>query len=492
MVSTSIFFEFNLPNGTTWFYFSFLLAVALFFKFSRVLSVRNWDVVAMFLLTPGFLLLQEARSGSLAPEIKTPVAAATLIGASANQAILAPVNGSCSVVNTLAFSVDAGLSSSRLLWFGYLWLLCGSSYFLVRCLLDLVLVTRPALGPNLSFGGMAWLAGALFVCLMAVAYRPERAMGGKALPPDKPPHESPNNLPVGRESASLALARHALTTEAHDSLEFFTLVKRTLAVVCHVIVVTGLIFIGYLHFQDLAAGMAAATFYLMLPYTGIYVGQAHHVWPMALILWAIVAYRLPILAGCLLGVAAATTYFPALLLPIWLSFYRNRGMGRFLAAFLIAACVLLGAVGLILSWRGELPQSLRDALTWPAWQPWVKPTTEGFWTGVHWAYRIPVFMAYLAFVVTTAFWPNLKNLAHVIALSAAVLIGIQFWYADKGGIYVLWYLPLLLLLVFRPNLSERRPAQIHLETDWLARLRRDIAGLFYWHVRTPEPPVRTG
>ena len=39
MTGRWIFFDFNLPNGTTWFYFSLLLAVALFFKFSRVLSV---------------------------------------------------------------------------------------------------------------------------------------------------------------------------------------------------------------------------------------------------------------------------------------------------------------------------------------------------------------------------------------------------------------------------------------------------------------------
>ena len=59
--------------------------------------------------------------------------------------------------------------------------------------------------------------------------------------------------------------------------------------------------------------------------------------------------------------------------------------------------------------------------------------------------------------IATAFWPTPKNLAHVIALSAAVLIGIQFWYAEQGGIYVLWYLPFLLVLVFRPNLLDRRP-----------------------------------
>src|SRR5436305_14893525 len=61
-----IFLDFNLPNATTWFYFSALLAVALFFKFSRFLSVRNWDVVTIFLLVPGLLILQEARHNSAA------------------------------------------------------------------------------------------------------------------------------------------------------------------------------------------------------------------------------------------------------------------------------------------------------------------------------------------------------------------------------------------------------------------------------------------
>src|SRR5436309_2860295 len=96
----SIFLAFNLPNATTWLYLSLLLAVALFFKFSRFLSVRNLDVLTLFLLVPGLLLLRENHAN----------------------------------------------------WFGYLWLLIGSGYFLLRCLLDLVLVRRPALTPNLNLG----------------------------------------------------------------------------------------------------------------------------------------------------------------------------------------------------------------------------------------------------------------------------------------------------------------------------------------------------
>ena len=56
----SIFLDFRLPNSASWFYFSFVLAVALFFQFNRFFALRNWDLLAIFLFTPGFLLIQEA------------------------------------------------------------------------------------------------------------------------------------------------------------------------------------------------------------------------------------------------------------------------------------------------------------------------------------------------------------------------------------------------------------------------------------------------
>ena len=38
-------------------------------------------------------------------------------------------------------------------------------------------------------------------------------------------------------------------------------------------------------------------------------------------------------------------------------------------------------------------------------------------------------------------WPAEKNLAELIALSAALLVASQFWYLDKGGALVMLYLP---------------------------------------------------
>jgi hypothetical protein len=50
-------------------------------------------------------------------------------------------------------------------------------------------------------------------------------------------------------------------------------------------------------------------------------------------------------------------------------------------------------------------------------------------------------------------------------------------------------LPLVLLIVFRPNLSDRRPLPINPETDWLFRLGRATARLGARLVRLPEQPV---
>src|SRR5207249_8036351 len=190
-----------------------------------------------------------------------------------------------------------------------------------------------------------------------------------------------------------------------------------------------------------------------------------------------------------------SVYFPALVFPVWFSFYRRRGAGRFTAAFLLSAGLSLALTGTLLWLEGDLTSSLNSALRLSDWQPWRKPETEGFWvwidgTTIHWAYRLPVFIAYLAFLITTAFWPSPKNLAHVIALTAALLIGVQLWYADQGGVYVLWYLPLLILLVFRPNLADRLPPPIAPESDWLTRSARFLGRGAVKLLRLPEPAVK--
>ncbi len=85
------------------------------------------------------------------------------------------------------------------------------------------------------------------------------------------------------------------------------------------------------------------------------------------------------------------------------------------------------------------------------------PQTGSFWSGIDASYRMPVLILYVALVVITTLLPTSKNLGELIAFSSALLVASQFWYLDKGGTLVLLYLPLVLLMIFRPNLAARHP-----------------------------------
>jgi hypothetical protein len=103
---------------------------------------------------------------------------------------------------------------------------------------------------------------------------------------------------------------------------------------------------------------------------------------------------------------------------------------------------------------------------------------------------MPIFIACATFVILLAFWPSPKDLGRLIALSAAVLLGVQFWYADRGGVYVLWYLPLVLLMVLRPNLSDRYPPLPSDDSNEFDRLGRRVVGWFRRVAMTsPKEPV---
>jgi hypothetical protein len=418
-------------------YFSGLLAVGLFFKFSRFLSVRNGDVLMLFFPVPGLLLLSR---GLVSP------------------------------------------------FWGYFCLLGSSAFLLVRCLADLALVRRPALRPNLNLGGLVWMACALFVGLVALAVRKPDGPSESGRPTSAP-------LDVVHRGTEAIVGQ---TPAGKNGSDVRLWAERGLTVACHLAIVVALALVGWRHFDDLHAGVAAATFYLLLPYTYLLmpsispvVSRWDHAWPMALLVWAVLAYRRPTVAGAFLGLAAGTIFFPVLLLPVWFSFYRRRGACRFLLSFLLSAGVCLAVFGTIVWINGELPHSLRTGWTSSAWKPWEQPDkdTHGLWQDIptHWAYRLPVFLAYATLLVASAFWPAPKNLAHVISLSAALLIGLQFWYADQGGVYVLWYLPYLLLLVFRPNLSSCQPAPPG--EDWLARLGRRLGRWLRLGRRQPPEPA---
>jgi hypothetical protein len=80
----------------------------------------------------------------------------------------------------------------------------------------------------------------------------------------------------------------------------------------------------------------------------------------------------------------------------------------------------------------------------------------GVW-GEFWRpdYRYPILAAHVGLSLSMALWPAHKNLGTLVSYSAAVMLGAQFWHAHSGGLALAWYLPILLLTIFRPNLEDR-------------------------------------
>jgi hypothetical protein len=206
------------------------------------------------------------------------------------------------------------------------------------------------------------------------------------------------------------------------------------------------------HFDNVKTGVAVATLYLLLPYTAMWTGDVTHAFPGALLVWAVVMYRRPLLAGMMVGLAFGTVYYPMFLLPLWISFYWRRGAVRFLIGVLVALAALVLVLAFTSMDWSMFVASLRQmfGVRFPV------EARSGVW-GQFWnpQYRIPLLVAHVGLSLSMALWPAQKNLGTLISYSAALMLGTQFWHAHTGGLAIAWYLPLLLLTLFRPNLEDR-------------------------------------
>ncbi|MEK6249403.1 MAG: hypothetical protein N2C12_14570, partial [Planctomycetales bacterium] len=95
---------------------------------------------------------------------------------------------------------------------------------------------------------------------------------------------------------------------------------------------------------------------------------------------------------------------------------------------------------------------------------------EGFWKFMPAEYRLPVIATFVALGGSFAIWPAQKNLGTLMSCTAAMMLGSQFWNAHGGGLCMAWYLPLLLLTIFRPNLEDRVALSV-LSEGWIPRRR---------------------
>lgn len=394
-------------NEPTWFYLSLLLILAVFFKFGRLWSIRNLDLLLLLSLAPGLLFVK------------------------ANQ-------------------------SERT--FGYCWLFAVSGLMLFRLLFDWTLTRRPRMEQNLNPSGMAFLCAAamLFQTTKIVTEAPDAgAMQTVSSTSELLKRQEPAaDVGVADSGTVAGPAARLLATPVVPLMGGPEIAAaRAMAFLSHVAVLLGLIAIGRWHFSDTNIGLAMGTLYLLLPVTAYDVTKVNHLLPAALIVWAIAAHRNPTIAGGLLGLACGTLFFPVFLLPIWMAFYWKRGAFKFGSALVITGAILLGS--LVLTSADSLSFK-RQALGSIDWSVLKFQADEGigFWSLYNPAYRIPVFATFMVLLVSLSIWPLKKNIETLLANSAAIIVATQFWYPDRGGTYVLWYLPVMLVVTFRPRLAN--------------------------------------
>jgi hypothetical protein len=516
-------FHYNAVPPTTWVYLSSLLTIGLFFKFSRFWSVRNIDLVLLILLAPGLLLVYfgdripvigepaavEAPAEEAKPVLTPPISEATVAQpavpasnsivqdaanalvaireAEAASAVANAKEKSAAVEPTVAAATrpDPPRGPSLVLA-GYVWLLCISGVFMLRMLLDPMMVRRPLLEPNLSTGGLVFIGCSLLIFLMA------NVVNSPVTNADLQGPRSADQLLSRTDKGQQDLGRHgpgnallhfipSLVTNplhwrqtASSSHVRDIRIAKTMAVLSNLAIVLGIVLTGYRHFGSTRMGLGAATLYLMLPYNSLMAGHVGHVLPAALLVWAVLCYRRPLWAGMFIGMAIGVVYYPLFLLPLWISFYWQRGLMRFLSGVGAMLLLSLGSLIFISADVADYWSKVRELFG--IWLPTMKGL-EGVW-GLGWdpVYRYPVLAAFFAVSGALALWPAQKNLGTLLSCSAAIMLATQFWHGHGGGLFMAWFLPLTLLTIFRPNLEDRVALTV-LGEGWFPRRKIRISNI---------------
>lgn len=490
-------FSYHKIDSTTWAYLSSLLLIALFFKFNRFWSFRNLDLLLIVLLAPGLLMIESGRIQADQHRLAVERAKSNVVAleddVSADRPIQDGVADGLSDNDPLASaqkkltdapdkprvisseSISDLEKSPGVAWqrAGFIWLFSVGLLLLIRLLIDPSLTRRPVLEPNLSQGGLFFFAASLMLFLTAnillseptqadlkAARNSIRLMQREAA--DSGDMQQLNQLGPGYAFfymlPILPMFENGGEIFESDADELqnvrrYIIAAKSLAIVTQILIVLGLILFCYWNFDSLNVGVGTAAIYLMLPYTAMYTGHVFHTLPAALILWAVVFFRKPWVSGILIGLATGVAYYPFFLLPLWGSYYWERGWRRFLAGVLIA--IAIGICGLIFTSNGASGFLIQLQTMFGFWRPRMDGLI-GIWA-LGWSswWRLPILIAFIVLCFSFLSWPAEKNLGTLVGYTGAILVAVQFWHGFDGGLYIAWYLPLLLLIIFRPNLTGR-------------------------------------
>ena len=455
--------SYTITEPPSWVVLSVFSLIGLFVVFHRFWSLRNLDILLVLAFIPGFMLVHEGQQGFerfntiLESEDSTKDTTDLDPTYSPNQSDPRTTESAKALKSTSA-SMDSP-TNTKLYW-GYLFLLVCCGLLALRMLWDTGIVRRPLLEPNLNSGGMLFIGIGLLIFLViniALSTPRPQPMGisnsgivsgagpGNVLIRSIPSIET---MQSARDSDSRSDAATVEVAQTQPK-PLDALIPRILAIGANLILIISIVGIGYWHFGSFNTGVGTATLYLLLPYTAHTAGSVDHVVPGSVLLLALLMYRQPFLAGLFLGLAAGVVYYPFFLLPLWCSFYWQRGVRRFALGFSFSIAVLILAVAL--SRQGDFLVNL----SYMFGIKHVEMTDLGGIWGLGWhpLVRIPIIVVFVILSMSFVIWPAQKNLATLMSCSAALMAAAQFWHGFGGGLFLAWFLPFAILTIFRPNLD---------------------------------------
>jgi len=470
------------PEPATWVFLSSFLLFGLYLVFHRFWSLRNLDLVLLVLLAPGLMMVYEGRR--MRDDDVRPVSTGKLVrlqsqddtqmnqGPKMNQGPQnnVPLNAEGKPISPSEEQIMPAAkawNSEKLEFYGFAFLLAACGLLAIRMLIDPAIVRRPLLEPNLSIGGLCFIGVSLLIFLLANVITSDPRIQAAQGPPLGPGYALLNMLPELPTTPVVDLAawqRPPLTNPWLPNL------ARIIAIVANLSIVFGIVGVGYWHFDNIKTGIGAATMYLLLPYTAQMTGNVQHALPAALLVLAILSYRLPLLAGLFLGAGAGLVYYPFFLLPLWISFYWHRGLGRLLSG----VCISLGVLAILLLLGGVAAFLAHLQKMFGLWFPTMEGL-EGVWgSGIPAFFRLPVLVAFIILSLSFSFWPARKTLGTLMCGSAAVMLAAQFWHGYGGGLYMAWFLPPVLLTIFRPNVDDRIAIKV-VRLNWMGAAKVNVA-----------------
>lgn len=504
-----------------WLAYASLLVIAVYFRFSRALTIRNLDLILTLLIAAavvvsthfrdetyianaevsvddasiasneqnsasiqpnpaGEIVSTNAEDASKSPGPTEPAPEFTNVASESSQVISPTSNGerSTDTLPTVEANSTADVRHPMYTW-SSLALVVLAVLLVIRLLFDESLTRRPRLDQNLNQAGLAFLCVPAFAILaFGVFQKPAPVTNVKAIEhgrallqrrevqvsneiTDAP---APTETLIAAGGAAVAQLSGTLpksvsvNTGKTRSTEL--LVARILVVIAHMVIILGLLYIGRQHFSSIQLGVAMSCLYLLLPCTAANVHKLSHVLPAACLIWAIASYRKPMIAGVLLGLACGTLFFAVFLLPLWAVFYGRQGAIRFGASVLGVVLVLATCLMMISGDADSFYYRVVSSTNWTVYRLMDDTLSISQTPMSHLFIRIP--MAAIFFVMLTAMTvlPRPRNLENLLANSTALVVAAQMWYPDDIGSYVQWYMPLFLLVIFRPRLDRFTPPEM--------------------------------